>query len=103
MRDGICNQHLFAWSILDGDIIGLASEQHSLNWCISQILDVDLFKRPVVTLNSEGMAKDIGMELFFSKDTGKQFMFYVGKLLLQRCKSLGNKGNCADILKECST
>ena len=40
--------------------------------------------RLVVTLNSEGTAKDIGVESFCSKDTGKQFTFYVGIMLLHR-------------------
>ena len=68
--------------------------------CICQILDIDLFKRLVVTLNSEGTAKDIGVELFCSEDTGKQFTSYVGITLLHWCKSLGSKGSLAAILKE---
>ena len=44
----------------------------------------------MVTLNSEGTAKDIGVELF-SEDTGEQFMFYVGIVVIHRCKSLGRK------------
>ena len=74
-----------------------------MNWCICQILDVDLVKRLMVTLNSEGMAKDIGVESLCSKCTGEQFMFYVGIMLLDRCKHLGSKGNWATILKEGST
>ena len=70
-----------------------------MNRCICQILDVDLFKRLVVTLNSEGMAKDIGVKSFCSKDTGEQFTFYVGIVLLHRCKSLGSKGNWAAIFR----
>ena len=54
----------------------------------------------MVTLNSEGMAKDIGVELFCSKDTGEQFTFYVGITLLHGCKSFGSKGNWVAILKE---
>ena len=68
--------------------------------CICQVLDVDLFKRLMVTLNSEGTAKDLGVELFCSEDTGKQFTFYVGIALLHRHKSLGSKGNWVAILKE---
>ena len=68
-----------------------------------QILDVDLFKRFVDTLNSEGMAKDIGVESFCSEDTGKKFTFYVDIMLLHRCKSFGSKSNWAAILKEGST
>ena len=52
---------------------------------------------------SEGMVKDKGVELFCSEDTGKQFTFYVGIMLLHRCKSFGSKGNWAAILKEGST
>ena len=57
----------------------------------------------MVTLNSEGMAKDIGVESFCSEDTDKQFTFYVGMMLLHRCKSFESKGNWAAILKEGST
>ena len=74
-----------------------------MNGCIHQILDVDLFKRLVVTHNSEGMAKDIGVETFWSEDTGKQFTFYVGIMLLHMCKNFGSKGNWVAILKEGST
>ena len=63
-----------------------------MNRCISQVLDVNLFKRLLVTLNSEGMAKDIGVESFCFEDTGEHFMFYVGITLLHRCKSFGSKG-----------
>ena len=49
----------------------------------------------MVTLDSEGMANDIGVELFCSNDTGEQFTFYVGIVLLQRHKSLGSKGKLA--------
>ena len=74
-----------------------------MNGCICQTLDVDLFKRLVVTLNCEGTAKDIGMESFCSKNIGKHFMFYVGITLLHRCKSFGSKDNWAAVLKEGST
>ena len=46
----------------------------------------------MVTLNTEGMAKAIGVESLCSKDTGKQLMFYVGIMLLNRCKSFGSEG-----------
>ena len=49
------------------------------------------------------MAKDMGVELFCSEDTGKKFTFYVCITLLLRCKSFGRKGNWAVILKEGST
>ena len=52
------------------------------------MLDIDLFKRLVATLNSEGMAKDIGVKSFCSKDTGKQFTLYVAIMLVHRCKSI---------------
>ena len=74
-----------------------------MSWCICQIHDVYLFKRFMGTLNSEGAAKDIGVESFCSKDTVEQFTFYVGIMLLHRCKSFGSKGNWAAILKEGST
>ena len=54
----------------------------------------------MVTLNSEGMAKNVGVESFCSEDTGEQFTFYVGIRLLHRCKSFGRKGNWVAILKE---
>ena len=57
----------------------------------------------MVTLNSEGMAKDIGVESFCSEETGKQFTFYVGVMLLHRYKSFGSKDNWATILKEGDT
>ena len=47
----------------------------------------------MATLNSEGMAKDIGVESFCSEATGKQLIFFVSIVLLHRCKSLGSKGN----------
>ena len=102
MRESICNQHLFARAILDADTIVLELQEHPLyiNWCICQILDIDLFKSLVVTLNSEGMAKDIGVELFCSEDTEKHFTLYVDIMLLHRHKSLGSKGNWAAILEE---
>ena len=56
--------------------------------------------RLVVTLNSEGMAKDIGVESLCSEDPGEQFMFYIGITLLHRGKSFGSKGNWEAILKE---
>ena len=62
-----------------------------MNRCIWQIHDVDLFKRLVVTLNGKGMAKDIDVELFCSKDTGEQLTLYVDIMLLHRCKSFGTK------------
>ena len=74
-----------------------------MNRCICQVLDVDLFKRLVVTLNSEGTAKDIGVESFCSKDTGEQFTFYVGIMMFHRCNSFRSKGNWVVILKEGST
>ena len=75
-----------------------------MNTCICQILDVDLFKRLVVTLKCDmAMAKDIGVESFCSEDTGTQFTFYVGIMLLHRCKSCGSKGSWVAILKEGST
>ena len=70
-----------------------------MNRCIYQVLDVDLFKRLVITLNSEGMTKDTDVELFCSEDTGEQFTFYVGILLLHGCKSFGSEGNWAAILQ----
>ena len=45
----------------------------------------------MVTLNSEGTPKDIGVELFCTKDTGEQFTFYVGIVLLHRCTALEAK------------
>ena len=54
----------------------------------------------MVTLNSEGTAEDIGVELFCSKDTGKKFTFYIGIVLLHRHKSLGSEDNWVAILKE---
>ena len=74
-----------------------------MNWCICQILDVDLFKRLVVILNNEGMTKDIGVESFCSENTGEQFMFCVGIMLLHSFKSFESKGNWAAILKKSST
>ena len=74
-----------------------------MNWCICQILDVDLFKMVMVTLNSKGTFKDIGVKSFCSKNTGKQFTYYAGIVLLHRYKSLGSKGNWVAILKEGGT
>ena len=74
-----------------------------MNRCICQVHDVDQFKRLVVTLNCEGTAKDISVASFCSKDTGKQFMFYVGIMLFHSCKSFGSKGNWVAILKEGDT
>ena len=74
-----------------------------MNWCICQILDVYLFKRLVVTLNSEGTAKDIGVELLCSKDTGEQLTIYIGIILFERCKSFGSEGNWVAILEEGSS
>ena len=72
-----------------------------MNWCICQILDIDLFERLIFTFNGESMTKDIGVESFCSKDTGEQF--YVGIMLLHRCKSYESKGNWETILKEGGT
>ena len=74
-----------------------------MNWCICQTFYVDLLKKLMVALNSEGKAKDIGVESFCSEDTGKQFTFFVGIVLLQRHKNLGSKGNWVAILKEGGT
>ena len=51
---------------------------------ICQVLEVYLFKRFVVTLNSECTAKDIGVELHCTKDTSEQLILYVGIALLHR-------------------
>ena len=74
-----------------------------MNRCICQVLDVDLFKRLVITLNSEGTAKDIGVESLCSEDTGEQLTVYVGIMLLHRCKNFESEGNWVAILKEGST
>ena len=71
--------------------------------CICEILDVDLFKRLVVTLICEGVSKDISVESFCYEDTGEQFTLCVGIMLLHRCKNFGREGDWVAILKEGST
>ena len=59
--DSISYQHLLIMAVFDGDFIVLLVEQHSLevDWLICDILQLDLLRGLMVTLNCECMAKDM--------------------------------------------
>ena len=59
--------------LCDGEIIVLKVEQHSLEMycCIFQVLQRDLLKGLVVTLESECTAKHLCVEPFYTKEKGK--------------------------------
>ena len=72
--------------MLDGYNVVLQTEAHSLggvNWCIGQVLQLDLFKGLVATLNNECMAKDIGVKPFHTRHRQTFYMLCWHSMILQ--------------------